>query len=291
MLDKQKTVIALGHFDSVHIGHRKVINTAKQIADFYNANLVVYTFSGNLKSVTLNVNEKVVYTDSEREKIYKGLGADDVVFLKITPKLLSTKKLAFLNSINKKLDVIAYVCGEDYRFGKDRGGDVAYIKKYAKKHGQNLTVCELIKDQDKKVSTSIIKSYLSKGELEKANLLLGENYTISGAVIRDRGVGKSIGFPTANLLIDKERVKLKSGVYKGEVTTSYGKYKSIINYGPRPTFNLEQVLLEAHLIDFQGDLYGQTVQVRFDNFIRDVMKFDSVEQLIKQLKKDLTEVK
>ncbi|MBO5713944.1 MAG: riboflavin biosynthesis protein RibF [Clostridia bacterium] len=291
MLDKQKTVVALGHFDSVHIGHRKVIKTAKQLADFYDANLVVYTFSGNLKSVTLNSSERVVYTDSERENIYKTLGVDDVVFLKVTPKLLSTKKLAFLNSINKKFNVTAYVCGEDYRFGKDRCGDVDYIRKFAQKHGQTLTVCQLIKDQDKKVSTSMIKSFLLDGDLEKANLLLGENYTVSGKVIKDRGVGQSIGFPTANLLIDKERVKLKSGVYKGEVSTSYGKFKAIINYGPRPTFNLDKVLLEAHLIDFNGDLYGQTIQVRFDKFIRNVMKFESIEQLKNQLKKDLTEVK
>ena len=133
MLDKKKTIIALGYFDSVHIGHQEVIKSAKTLADFHNATLTVVSFKGNLKSHTSNSNDKVVYTDFEREILYNNLGVDDVKFLKITPKLLSMKKLAFLNMINKRYNVIGYVCGEDYRFGKDRCGDVDYIKQYAKK--------------------------------------------------------------------------------------------------------------------------------------------------------------
>ncbi|MBR1984054.1 MAG: riboflavin biosynthesis protein RibF [Clostridia bacterium] len=291
MLDKKKTIIALGYFDSVHIGHQEVIKSAKALADFHNATLTVVSFRGNLKSHTSNSNDKVVYTDFEREILYKNLGVDDVKFLKITPKLLSMKKLAFLNMINKRYNVIGYVCGEDYRFGKDRCGDVDYIKQYAKKHSQIVRFLKVVETDGEKISTSMIKRLLEQGNIEKANQLLGKNYSVTEKVIKDRGVGKTIGFPTANVLIDGEKQKLKSGVYKGNVKTPFGEYKAVINYGPRPTFNLEEVILEAHLIGFDKNLYGKTITVEFEKFLRDVCKFNDLDSLKKQLRKDVMEVK
>lgn len=291
MSDKGKTVITLGYFDSVHIGHRKVFKSARKLADDYDARLTVFTFEGNLKSVTQNSKDKVIYTDLERENIYKKLGADNVEFCKVSKEFLSMDKLEYLTLINKKFDVIGYVTGSDYRFGKNRCGDVEFIKKYAEDHGQFLHVVPEVKTNGEKVSTSQIKELLKNGNIEKANSLLGENYTVTGKVVKDRGVGKDLGYPTANVIIDAEKHKLKSGVYQGKVRTGNGEFKAVINYGPRPTFDLEEVVVEAHLIGFKDDLYGKTIVVEFEKFLREVIKFASVEDLKNQLEKDVTEVK
>ncbi len=291
MLGKNKSVIALGYFDSVHIGHRKVIESAKRIADFNNARLVIFTFKGNLKSVTSKKNEKVVFTDFERKNLYKKLGADIIVFKKITKRFLSLRKEQFLDYLNKKFNAIAYVCGDDYHFGKDRGGNVEFLSKFAKKNSQQLEIVEQVKIDGEKVSTSKIKTLLDLGNIQKANQLLGENYRVTGKVVKDRGVGKSIGFPTANVIIDSAKHNLKFGVYAGKVITPYGKFSAVINYGPRPTFNLDKVVLEAHIIEFNDNLYGKTIVVEFEKFIREVLKFENLVGLINQLKKDVTEVK
>ena len=131
---------------------------------------------------------------------------------------------------------------------------------------------------------------MQKGEIEKANKLLGKNYFVKGEVIHDRGVGKKLGYPTANLEIEEERQLLKNGVYSGWALVENEKYPAVINYGSRPTFNEEKVVVEAHLIGFSQNLYGKQLTIFFDNFIRDIKTFNSEKELKEQLKKDVNYV-
>ncbi len=284
---KNSVVLALGYFDSVHIGHREVIRRAKQQAEKFNNKLVVFTFAGNLRAFIGGGKQKFVFTPSEREQLLLGLGADEVCFAPVNKEFLSLTKEEFLDKLNDLYDIKCYVSGNDYRFGKGACGDVEYLARYAKSKHQSVIIVEGVLWDNERVSTTGIKELLLNGEIDKANVLLGSKYFVKGEVVHDRGVGKKLGYPTANLEIKEERQHLKNGVYSGWAMVGDEKYLAVINYGSRPTFSDEKVVIEAHLIDFSQNLYGKQLTVFFDGFIRDIKTFKSEIELKEQLKKDV----
>ena len=293
MLDnvKKPTVIALGYFDSVHLGHQKLIKSAYDYAKKKGCTLTVFTFMGNLKAKLNKTDDKCVYLPREREKFLLNLGADEIYFAPITKTFLSTGKLAFLNALNKRFNIKAYFTGLDYTFGKFGKGNAEYLTLYAKKHNQEHIVVDTFTFNKIKISTTLVKNALENGDIEQANKLLGRNYSVTGKVIKDRKIGTTIGFPTANILLQKDKFMLKNGVYYGKVRLFEKDYKTIINYGARPTFNLKNKLVEAHIISFNGDIYGSEITLEFLGFLRDIKKFNSQEELKKQLEKDLKKIK
>ena len=284
-------VIALGYFDSVHVGHRKVIEKGVNLSKQLNCKPVVFTFDGNLRSAIGKGDEKFVYTTSERKTIFQEMGVCNVFYAPVTKEFLGLSHGEFLQYVNQVFNVKGYVCGKDFRFGKGGEGNVDYLSEYAKSKGQRLEIADILMAGEKKVSTSLIKELLSSGDVASANKLLGKNYFITGNVFEDRKVGSKIGFPTVNIKIDKDKQCLKNGVYHGAILISGEWKKAVINYGARPTFDLNDKLIEAHVIDFNGDLYGENLTVRFDGFLREIQKFVSVEQLKNQLEKDVEKVK
>ena len=284
--NREKTVIALGYFDSVHIGHRKVLALGKELAKKLGAILVVLTFDGNLRAYLKGEHETIVYPKKEREKLLKEAGADVVDFMPVDYNLLSLGKLAFLNKINREYNVVGYVCGADYRFAKFAKGNASDIERYAKEKNQIALVVPDVNFNEKRVSTTNIKALLSDGKIEQANKLLGEPFYVCGKVYRDRGVGEKIGFPTANIKLDRENQTLKKGVYGGKVVLDGATFKAIINLGNRPTFDLEESVIEAHLLGFDGVLYDKEIKIEFIKYLRDVVKFTDVDTLKKQLEED-----
>ena len=276
----------MGYFDSVHIGHRKVLALGKELANKLGAILVVLTFDGNLRAYLKGEHETIVYPKKEREKLLKEAGADVVDFMPVDYNLLSLGKLAFLNKINREYNVVGYVCGADYRFAKFAKGNTSDIEKYAKEKNQIALVVPDVNFNEKRVSTTNIKALLSDGKIEQANKLLGEPFYVCGKVYRDRGVGEKIGFPTANIKLDRENQTLKKGVYGGKVVLDGACFKAIINFGNRPTFDLEESIVEAHLLGFDGVLYDKEIKIEFIKYLRDVVKFTDVDTLKKQLEED-----
>jgi riboflavin kinase/FMN adenylyltransferase len=287
MLDNKKTVIALGYFDCVHIGHQEVIKRAKEVSKSLDANLVVFSFDGNLKGAINSGDGTYIYNKEEREEKYYKLGADGVFFAQVDYNFLSMEKLAFLNFINKKFDIVAYVCGKDYKFGKFAKGNIDDLSKYAEEKGQKLFVVEDVKVDEKKISSTLIKKLLTDGKIKKVNSLLSENYSMTGEVVHGRKKGTELNFPTVNINIEKNRHNVKDGVYAGRVNVDGKEYKAVLNYGDRPTFFLKEKLLEGHIIGYKGDLYGKTLTFYFDGFIRDIMRFDSIEKLAERIKEDV----
>lgn len=290
MQQNKKVIIALGYFDSVHKGHQKVINRCKEISG-KSFLPVVFTFKGNLKKAIGFSDGKNIFNSQERLEILNNFGIENVYFAPVSKKFLSMGKLAFLNFINTKYDIAGYVCGSDYRFGKSGQGDTRYLEKYAKAHNQSLEVVDILCEKEEKISTTQIKRFLSAGEIEKANSLFGFDYFLTGEVFRDRQVGSKLGYPTMNMKTDKDRFLIKEGVYAGYVKLNGKRYKACINYGARPTFDLDGKLIETHILDFNGNLYGKTVKVYFTHYIRGVKKFNSVEELKEQIRKDVLEAK
>ncbi len=293
MSDKKLTpvVIALGYFDSVHLGHQKVINQARSLAKEKKAKTVVFTFKGNLKGALKGEKEKAVFTYSEREEFIKSLGVDEIYFAPTNKEFLSLSKLDFLDKLCSTYNIVGFVSGKDYRFGKFGEGDTEFLTNYAKEHNQTYLVVDTLSTDKEKISTTLIKKLLSEGDLAQANALLGRQYSVTGEVFEDRKVGRKIGFPTLNMKANKDKHQLKDGVYYGNITLNGVKYMAVINYGARPTFGLDEKLIEAHVIDFNGDLYGQTVTVFFSRFMRDVKKFSNEKSLSEQLKADIQSVR
>lgn len=286
-----KKILALGYFDSLHLGHQQVISLAQKVAKANGVDLSVFTFDGNLKKALYNQEDKRVFTNSERSDIFAELGVKDVFYAPVTPEFLSLNEREFLDYLNSKMQIIGYVCGEDYRFGKNGNGNVDFLKKYASVNGQLVDVAKTFMLNQEKVSTTSIKRLLALGQVCNANKLLGRNFFVDGEVFEDRKVGTKIGFPTINVKLDEEKATLKKGVYYGHVFLNKQKYKTIINYGERPTFNLNKTVLEAHIIDFSGDLYGKKVRLFFNGFLREIVQFTNVLELKTQLAKDMQAVK
>ena len=280
MSDK-KAVFALGFFDGVHIGHARVIESAYKLAKKLNAVCVVFTFGGNLKGRLFG--SKRILTESETRSVISGLCENEIFAAPITDEFLSLSPTAFLEYLDAKYNVLGYACGEDYRFGKNAAGDVEFLKNYAKERGKELAVVKTVDTGGEKVSSTRIKELLKNGDITGANRLLGYDYFITGEVYKDRKIGAKLGFPTVNVKVSEVKSQLKRGVYAGYSVINGKKYKAMINYGARPTFDLKETRLEAHLIGFSGNLYGKTVSIRFTRFIREAVKFDGEEQLKKQL--------
>lgn len=289
--DLTPTVVALGYFDSVHLGHRKVIETAKSLANGLSATTTVFTFGGNLRKALSRRDDKYVYSLEERREILKEMGVENIFVQPVDFNFLSMGKLAFLNMLNRKFNIKGYVSGEDYKFGKFAKGTTEDLQKFAGVNSQVYKIVETVDDSGKKISTSRIKLLLSAGDIKGANEMLGRPFSVSGTVVKDRGVGTLLGFPTANIKIEKNKQQVKEGVYAGHVFLDGTRYDAVINFGSRPTFGGNETLLEAHIADFNGDLYGQNLTVFFDYYLRDIRKFFSEEELKKQLKTDLDAIR
>ena len=285
------TVVALGYFDSVHAGHRKVIEEAKTLAASLSATVTVFTFEGNLRATLSRRDDKYVYSFAERKAVLAEIGVDNVFSQTADFNFLSMGKLAFLNWLNRKLNIKGYVCGVDYKFGKFGKGGLEDLVKYAESNSQALKIVDTLEMDGRRVSTSRIKTLLAAGDIKGANVLLARPYSFSGVVTHDRGVGAALGFPTANIKVEKNKQLLHEGVYAGHVFLDGKRYDTVINFGSRPTFGGKEIVPEAHIIGFSGDLYGQNITLFFDAYIREVRKFFSEDDLKNQLNDDLEFIK
>ena len=220
----------------------------------------------------------------------KNMGVDIVVSATMDNEFSATPAVDFLDKLFSTMKISEVFCGSDYRYGKNGFGDVNLLNLVAKHYKVKVNVVDFLLDTaDKKISTSTVKQYLSVGNVEAANGLLGEAYHITGVVEKNFGRVKALGFPTANIDIPPEKMCIRHGVYATTTVVDGKSYESITNVGDKPTFGVTDVNTETYLIDFDGDLYGKTITVKFFKFIRGIQKYDSKEQLILRLSKDIVE--
>lgn len=290
MSEKIKTVMALGLFDGVHLGHEKVILEAVKRAKELDCVPSVFTFDGNLKK-SLGLSSKLIYSFSDKVSIIKSLGVSELYVLKVSNETLNLTKEEFLNGIFSKYDVKGFVCGSDFSFGKNGEGNVEYLKEFSARKNVTVTIVDILERDGVKVSSTLIKNLLISGEIKKANALLFKKFFIKGIVYKDRGVGKTVGFPTANIKIDENLVGPKDGVYTGVGKVDGKSFPAIINYGTRPTFDVNVKAAEAYLDGLDYDIYGKVLTIEFSDRIRDVKKFADIASLREQLKSDLKKLR
>lgn len=267
-------VMLLGGFDGLHIGHRALVSRAKEMG----TPVGIMTIVG--------CKDQPLFTFQEREEIFHLAGVDFVFELPFDEiKNLSPKE--FINLLEKEFLPAGYVCGDDFRFGFKAQGTPNLLKEYTR---VRVEIVKLLKLNGEKISSTAIKTLLKNGEIEKANALLGEEFFLISKVKKDRQIGKTLGFPTANMLYPTDKFPLKEGVYQTWAEIDGKTYKGITNFGARPTFDNHDVCVETHFVGFDGDLYGKKIKLHFTRRMRDIQKFENVEQLKTQLEQDLQEI-
>lgn len=284
------TAVSIGKFDGVHLGHQKLIRAMKSKKN--ECRTVLFTFDVPPASLISRENKGVLTTNEERAALLKEQGVDALVECPFAEEISSMEPETFVRDILVEALSCKYIfAGPDCRFGYQRKGDAALLSRLQQKYGYRLVIVEKACYEDVEISSTYIREALSCGETEKANAMLGRDFFYSGIVVEGERLGRRLGFPTANLLMEKEKVKVPFGVYEVLVETEENEegkkrlFPGIANIGTKPTVSdKESVGIETHLLDFDGNLYGKNIKVYLKSFIRPEKKFNSVEELQAEVK-------
>ena len=288
--DGRGTVITVGTFDGVHRGHWAVLQEIRRRAREARRRSVLVTFHPHpLKIVRPDRAPLLLTTPAEKKEILAETGLDYAVFLSFNHVLASYSPRRFVEEILVgRLGVEELVIGYDHGFGRGRSGDVDTLKEIGDELGFIVDVVSPIRAGETAVSSSKIRGALSEGNVEEARVGLGRPYCIRGLVVRGDGRGRQLGFPTANLFVPMNgKLIPPAGVYAVRGCLKRGVFDGAIHIGPRPTFTGSRPTIELHLLDFDGDIYGEEVRVEFIRHLREVRPFASASALVEQLRFDV----
>lgn len=279
-------VLCLGFFDGLHVGHQALVQAAVRLAQQLHATPVLLTFDPHPAMILGRQNKETLLTSVEdRAEYARSYGIHHVVVLPFTREVAHLDPLVFIETILVPLHVVGVVCGDDFRFG-DRGqGNIDTLQNVEKFQVQVLAPVQL---EGGKVSSTRILTTIQEGNVELAARLMGRPYRVSGLVIPGRAIGRTIGFPTANIRLSYHYRMPKEGVYFGHITIQNVSYQAVMNYGIRPSVDESLTpLLEVHVLDYSGDLVGESVKVTIEHRHRSEMKFTSLDELKHQISSDV----
>ena len=282
-------VLALGNFDGLHMGHRKILKTTQIKAEKINARSGVLIFDPHPLKILNPLQEIPLLTTLHfRAELINELGLDIFLVASFNKKLAKIFPEEFVKEyLVDKFRVKGVVVGYDYSFGYGGLGKVEHLKNYGKEYGFEVKVVEPYKIRGRKVSSSLIRRLITSGEVEEASLYLGYHFTLEGGVVPGEGLGKIIGFPTANLQVPENLVIPGNGVYL--TLTSWGgkELYSLTNIGLKPTFKGKKRTIETHILDFNDNLYKHELRIKFLQKIRNEVPFANMEELKKQISQDI----
>ncbi|MCX7677876.1 MAG: bifunctional riboflavin kinase/FAD synthetase [Spirochaetes bacterium] len=286
-------VLTIGTFDGVHMGHHRIISALLNVSRITAGDAIVLTFTEHpRKIITPHTPPKILTTADEKIRVFEALGIKNVILVDFSLEMANmTAEEFLLNIILKKMGVVHIVVGYDHAFGKNREGNFDFLKELSRIRGFGVTRVEPKNFYSRPISSTWIRTELEDGNIALASALLGRNYTISGIVTRGVGRGKSIGFPTANVVPSHpDKVLPRDGVYSVRVTIEKQQRAiGMLNIGLNPTFGNVERTIEVHILGLNEDLYGKELEIEFCHRIRDERKFSSIEELIAQLKRDREE--
>jgi len=285
--EEYSTVVTVGNFDGIHLGHKKILEKVNSIAGQYNFKSVVFTFEPHpLKYFGADV--PMILTPSQKQKLLDEMGMDFLFqiefsdqFAKMTPEVFVREVLV------KKLNARFIIVGYDYKFGRRRKGDFKLLQFLSQHYGYTPFKVDRVEIGGEVVSSTNIRKFLQEGKIKKANEMLGRNFSLEGTVVQGSKIGRLLGYPTANILVNNE-ILPKLGVYVSRLTLKGVKYDSVTNIGIRPTINDEgeDVKVEAFIFDFNEDLYGEEVELELLEYLRPEARLDSFEELKNVIKAD-----
>lgn len=278
-----KCAMALGFFDGVHIAHRDLLATAKRIAGERGLAFGIFTFAsaGGIKS-----NTGRLFDDGEKAEIFESLGADLVVYADFSAIAGLSPEEFVKNTLVEDLGCAVCVAGFNFRFGRGASGNSEDLKMLMAESGGEAVIKDEITADGITLSATLIRGLITEGKIEEANAYLGAPYYIKGRVAHGRADGRKLGFPTANIPIEGGKILPKSGVYRSATVIDGRIYGCVSNVGVCPTFEGSERRLEAHIMDYSGDLYDKEIRVYLLGFLREERRFDSLESLKMQINID-----
>ena len=289
---KENLSLALGFFDGVHIGHQKVLLSAVNYAKEHGLKSAVITFKNHPFCYLKKVAPKYILTEAERRNKIAEIGIDYLFELDFE-KIVSMSADEYLkNIIVKNFSPKAISTGFNHNFGKEKTGDTKFLEDNSLKYGYKYFVIEPQKIEHELISSTQIRKYLKEGNLKKANKMLGYKFKITGIVIKGKQIGRQLGFRTANILMPEKITDMPFGAYSTDITHKDKVYKGVTNYGLRPTVGETSLAtIETHILDFNEDIYGDTITVEFNSMLRPEKKFASLDELKKQISEDINFIK
>lgn len=282
------TAVTLGKFDGLHRGHRQLIDLAISYKE-QGMTSVMFSFllhPGNLFS---DKEFELIYTEEEKRAKLSRSGIDVLISYPFTAKTRSMDPEDFIEDILVgKLDAKVIVVGEDFRFGLHRRGDVAMLKEYASVYGYQVIACDKLKWRNEVISSSAIRSAIKAGNIEVANAMLGEPYSIRGEVVHGRRLGRTLGMPTLNQIPSSNKLLPPCGVYASKTVVDGVHHPGVTNIGFKPTVGEEEYIgVETYLFNYNKDLYGEMIEVELYDYIRPELKFSTVEELACRMQEDM----
>jgi riboflavin kinase / FMN adenylyltransferase len=280
-------VVAMGNFDGVHLGHRAVIEAALRMGRAHGKPAMAVTFEPHPRSYfSPNTPQFRLTDETAKLRLLAGTGLAGAVVMTFDKHRAETTAQDFIHhDLIERLGISGIAVGYDFHFGKGRVGSPSLLVSQAPRLGIEVDVQAHVDIAERPVSSSAIRMALTEGQIEEATAMLGGPWFVTGQVIHGQKRGRDLGYPTANIRLDKN-CGLKHGIYAVRVGLGEARFEAVASFGRRPTFDNGAPLLEIFLFDFDGDLYGATLDVAFIAFIRDELKFDSIETLTRQMDDD-----
>ncbi len=281
------SVVTSGTFDGVHLGHQKILGRLKELAARKQGETVLLTYWPHPRLILQpkDNNLRLLTTLTEKVKLMEELGVDHLIILPFTKELSQMSSEEFIREILvEKIQTKTLVIGYDHKFGKNREGSFEYLQSHSHLFGFDMEEISRQDVDDLAVSSTKIRTALAQGDISTASKYLGRPYFLSGQVVKGQQIGRSIGFPTANIhVVDNYKLLPRDGAYAVYAEVRNIRYKAILNIGDRPTVDGKKKTIEAHLIDFDGDVYGQELFIHFQEFLREEERFENLDALKNQL--------
>lgn len=279
------TIYALGFFDGVHLGHQRLLELSRELAREQGCFSGAVTFGAHPDALVLGAAPKLINTPEDRARLLSRW-TDTVITLPFDEAMRSTPWEAFLDLLCREYGAVGFVCGDDFRFG-DRGAGTAFrLAEYCRAHGLPCAIVPEQSMEGKRVSSTYIRSQLEAGHMETANKFLGHPHILTGTVVSGKQLGRTIGIPTANLLLPPCLAVPRFGVYACRIEVDGKAYSAVTNIGTRPTVAGHGITVESWLLDFSGDLYGRTLTLEFHSFVRPERKFGSLADLQAEIRRN-----
>jgi riboflavin kinase/FMN adenylyltransferase len=275
-------------FDGVHLGHKSIIDALIKTGSENNLETAVLTFWPHPRFI-FNPNEdlKLLNTVEEKKFLMEKYGIDHLFLKEFDEEFRNLTGEEFVRKILvEKLHVKYLIIGYDHSFGKNKSGNFELLQKLSAELGFEVEQMEAINIHENNISSTKIRNALLAGDIKKANEMLGYSYSVSGSVVHGKKIGRTIGYPTANIETDSIKLLPKKGAYIVEVLLKGRSYKGMLSIGTNPTVNGEKLTVEVYILDFNEDIYGENLTVSFRDFLHDEIKFEGLEKLIERLDED-----
>ena len=285
---KTPLALSIGIFDGVHKGHQSIIKKLNFIAQEKNLESAILTFWPHPRTI-FNPNDDLKFLNTIEEKIYllEKKGVENLFLKEFDEEFRNLTGEEFVKQVLvEKLNVKHLIIGHDHTFGKNRSGDFSLLQKMSSEYDFEVEQVEAVDFQDKHISSTQIRNALLEGNVKEANEMLGYVYSVSGKVVHGKKIGRTIGYPTANIAADPAKLLPKKGAYIVDVFVKNKHYKGMLSIGTNPTVNGNSLSTEVYILDFNGDIYDEIISVNFRDFLHDEIKFESLEKLIERLDED-----